>query len=347
MKKNNYCFIFFLLISIFIISFPVIADEAEYVDREIPKSWFQTPKTASQLGISEFHQSPFLAKKVANGEILPVEERLPEDPIVIEPYNNVGNYGGTIRCWGENLDNFSMAEVTAQMGFTPGQPTPDGSDVIPWIAEGWEYSSDFKEFRIFLRKGLKWSNGSELTADDYIYWWKDYIKYEELSMAKPETWNPPIVDVTKDGKYTVVFKLGKPHANIHKVFMQQSFVPKLNEIIAPAEFMKNFNPKYTDMSVLKEMTEEAGLDDWKQYYQMIQESILHPEYKYQIPVLSPWIAVERTETTLVLERNPYFPFVDTEGNQLPYVDRIIVNNGSNQEMVEMKAMTGETTIEFN
>ena len=54
--------------------------------------------------------------------------------------------------------------------------------------------------------------------------------------------------------------------------------------------------------------------------------------------------VERSETTLLLERNPYYPFVDTAGNQLPYIDRIRVNLANNNNMANMKAATGEATI---
>lgn len=60
------------------------------------KNWLETP-TASELGITQFNEAPTLAALVGSGELPPVEERLPEDPLVIATYDEVGEYGGTLR----------------------------------------------------------------------------------------------------------------------------------------------------------------------------------------------------------------------------------------------------------
>ena len=57
-----------------------------------PESWFQPPRTASELGIMTFQQSPILDSGVTSGELPSVEKRLPDDPIVVEPYTTVGVY---------------------------------------------------------------------------------------------------------------------------------------------------------------------------------------------------------------------------------------------------------------
>ena len=51
-----------------------------------PANWLQAP-TASELGITEFSEAPMLAAMVARGELPPVEDRLPDDPLVIGPYS--------------------------------------------------------------------------------------------------------------------------------------------------------------------------------------------------------------------------------------------------------------------
>ena len=38
-----------------------------------------------------------LRVKVAAGELPPVEKRLPEEPLVVKPYEKIGQYGGTWR----------------------------------------------------------------------------------------------------------------------------------------------------------------------------------------------------------------------------------------------------------
>ena len=48
-----------------------------------------------------------------------------------------------------------------------------------------------------------------------------------------------------------------------------------------------------------------------------------------------------TTPTLVLERNPYSIWVDTEGNQLPYIDKIQMTVGENLEVINLRAIAGE------
>ncbi len=46
---------------------------------------------------TEYSEAPMLADMVAAGDLPPVEERLPEDPMVIKPLGEIGKYGGTWR----------------------------------------------------------------------------------------------------------------------------------------------------------------------------------------------------------------------------------------------------------
>jgi len=59
----------------------------------MPLEWSAPPKTASELGITRFTQSPFLDER----DLPPVAERLPDDPVVSHPYKNIGKYGGRAR----------------------------------------------------------------------------------------------------------------------------------------------------------------------------------------------------------------------------------------------------------
>ncbi len=44
-----------------------------------------------------FGEAPMLARQVAREELPPVAERLPENPLVVRPFNEIGRYGGSIR----------------------------------------------------------------------------------------------------------------------------------------------------------------------------------------------------------------------------------------------------------
>ena len=59
----------------------------------MPPEWFAPPKTASELGITRFSQSPILDGQ----DLPPVEDRLPDDPVVSHPYERIGKYGGKAR----------------------------------------------------------------------------------------------------------------------------------------------------------------------------------------------------------------------------------------------------------
>src|SRR2546428_14182667 len=61
-----------------------------------------------------------------------------------------------------------------------------------------------------------------------------------------------------------------------------------------------------------------------------------------LPVLSAWKTVTPINTpTWTLERNPYSVFVDTAGNQLPYIDRVVLTLAENLEVLNLRAVAGE------
>ena len=62
-------------------------------DSAMPQAWFEAPKTASELNITTFSQSPMLDDR----GLPAVSERLPDDPIVIYPYGENGKFGGKAR----------------------------------------------------------------------------------------------------------------------------------------------------------------------------------------------------------------------------------------------------------
>ena len=157
----------------FLVSFyglTVAASEDQVIDPNIPDSWYRAPRTASELGIKKFSQAPMLEDRVENGELPAVSERLPEDPPIIEPYAEIGRYGGEATLWTETLNITSYSETRFWLYFGGGRITPDGK-VIPSFLKGWDYSEEAKVLTLHLREGLKWSDGHTMTADDYIFWW--------------------------------------------------------------------------------------------------------------------------------------------------------------------------------
>ena len=63
--------------------------------------WPSHMSTAQEVGevqkisIKRYQEAPMLAERVRGGELPPVDERLPEEPLVIKPLEEIGQYGGT------------------------------------------------------------------------------------------------------------------------------------------------------------------------------------------------------------------------------------------------------------
>ncbi len=90
----------------------------------------------------------------SGGKILSVQ--IGPNPETIDPALNSAVDGGNML-----LHNFECLLLVGQDGtLQPGQ------------AESWETSEDGLTWTFHLRDGLKWSDGSDLTANDFVYSWK-------------------------------------------------------------------------------------------------------------------------------------------------------------------------------
>ena len=64
----------------------------------------------------------------------------------------------------------------------------DGATIVPAVAEGVEISDDQLTYTFTLREGLKWSDGTDLTAYDFEYSWLRVLDPEVLSKATSDLW---------------------------------------------------------------------------------------------------------------------------------------------------------------
>ena len=65
---------------------------------------------------------------------------------------------------------------------------PDGETYVPACATGYEVSEDGLTYTFTLQEGLKWSDGSALTAKDFEYAWKRVADPEVGSAAASDMW---------------------------------------------------------------------------------------------------------------------------------------------------------------
>jgi peptide/nickel transport system substrate-binding protein len=110
----------------------------------------------------------------------------------------------------------------------------------------------------------------------------------------------------------------------------------------PAHYLKQFLPKYAGKEELDRKAKAAGFDGWLSYIKSRWDWHLNPE----LPVLAPWKTVSPANTpTWVLERNPFYYGIDSQGNQLPYIDRISMALAENLEVVNLRAIAGQFDLQ--
>lgn len=292
---------------------------------------------------TKFNEVPQLADLVKQGKLPPVEQRLPKNPLVVTPYEEIGQYGGTWRrAWLGLSDQWGPNKICHEhlVMFDKG-----GTKVLPNVAESWKVSRDAKIYTFKLREGIRWSDGTPLTTDDVMFWYEDILMNKELTPNVP-TWltsggKPCEVEVVD--QYTFRVKFAQPNPlfliTIAKLGGQYTF-------FAPKHYLKQFHPKYTPKEKVEAMAKEAGFQFWYQLFDQKGSNTNAWLQNRELPVLYPWRAVTPpTATTMILERNPYYWKIDPAGNQLPYVDRISQTLVENGEMITMKAIAGEIDMQ--
>lgn len=286
----------------------------------------------------KYNEAPSLTELVKQGKLPSVEKRLPEEPLVIEPVEEIGQYGEELRTAALGPAAFSDIEHAREFYFF--RPDEQGKKIIPNIAKGYKLSKDNREVLIYLRKGMKWSDGEPFTADDIMFWWNDVVLNNELTPVKPTRWMPggKLAKFERVDEYTVRIKFAAPYKPI--IGILGYFSTGQNQIYMPKHYLKRWHIKYNPDA--NKLAKEEGLDAWYKAFQFhidVGASGQDPN----TPVLGPWVLKQRTLERRTYERNPYFCAVDTAGNQLPYIDRLVVEIVGSKEVATMKLISGELT----
>ena len=293
-----------------------------------PESWFHPPRTASEIGLDSFHQSPALDEQVASGELPPVEKRLPDDPIVVEGIDGIGQYGGTAQLFyaGEQLLN--VPEGPYRVG-------PQLLLTLPNFAEKAEYSDGARTLNITLRPGHRWSDGHPITSDDFAFWFAHVLMDKRLTPVVEPRFKDARIEV--HGPYNFSYHFPQPQPLFVKFLAHSGW-----RISLPAHFMRRYHPDFTPVEQLEEEAEELGLQDWRTYFQAVNN--VRDLVVFHRPVKTAYVIVSRTSTRSRFRRNPYYPKVDRQGNQLPYIDFLDVQRVDSDEIMTAKASTGQVTF---
>jgi len=302
---------------------------------------------------SAFKEAPQLADLVKAGKLPPVEQRIPAEPLVLKPLESTGKYGGTWRrafigpSDGENGNRINASDKLLFWDYT-------GSKIVPSVAKSYVLSPDGKSTTISLRKGMRWSDGAPFTADDFVFWFEDIYSNKEVVPA-------PIADMSAGGKpgrvvkvdeTTVRFEFDNPYFLFPHMLAGDTLIGGGQSVrqsngnsfgaYSPAHYLKQFLPKYSSEAEVNRKAKEAGFDNWVRMLHVKKDWQLNPE----LPTLGPWRTTRPINTpTWAMERNPYYYVVDTAGNQLPYIDNIVMTLAENIEVANLRAMAGEYDLQ--
>src|SRR5262249_33914579 len=216
-------------------------------------------------------------------------------------------------------------------------PDPNTLKVVPSALEKWDQSADATEFTFYLRKGLKWSDGNEITTDDVKFWWEEWMGNTDVNPVVPL---PGLTQMKINGEFkpatlTIVdkltWKVKFPASNpLLPIGMAKNNGNNGHSNVVwpgyliPTAGAKQYLPKFANggKDALDKMAQDRKLTSWVDLWGKggdttgpIGSYLLNPDQ----PTMTAWkMTVVLPADPVRMERNPYFFMVDDQGNQLPY-----------------------------
>lgn len=297
---------------------------------------------------SSFSEAPMLAEMVEAGDLPPVEERLPTEPLVIQPVEMIGQHGGTLRrAFTGPGDRQNIERWNNDYGIFWNT---GATELRPRHLKQWEANEDASEWTFHLREGMKWSDGAPFTADDYLFWYEHILQNELLVPTAPwyMQWGGDLAVFEKVDDTTFKIKFAAPFPawpeTMGSITVAGHYQNGRNGggLFAPRHYLEQFHPDFIGEEEANQKGQDAGFENWHLFFLAQNDAAMNSE----LPVVSPWKPVTRiADSEFVLERNPYFFAVDTEGNQLPYFDRISLELVEELEVLNLRAIAGNYTVQ--
>lgn len=264
---------------------------------------------------------------VQPGAPLPEREFPPLPPGVAISGQPPGSYGGVLvlsnagEPTGFNplvIEDADSAEISRMMFSALTTADPVTQETVPELAESWVIGDDLKTYTFRLREGVRWSDGTPLTADDVIFTF--------AAVFDPETPN----------RYSQQYTIGGQPIRVEKVdeltvrfFTPDLYAPFLNDI--------GFVPVLPKHKLEGALREGKLAQAWT-----IQTGMATPG---ELVGSGPFRLLSyRPGDRLLMVPNPHYWKADSLGQRLPYVDLVVVKfvKDANAELVLFA--TGQTDI---
>ncbi len=303
----------------------VIWREADYSQGESGSWW---PKG----------ESPVLTDLVSEGVLPPVEERVGPEPVVLEGPDGIGRYGGALI----KVETATSGEAVHMSGSYSGcslvRWSPYGYPIVPHFAKSWEIRDEFREYTFHLRRGVRWSDGHPLTTEDIMYYW-DHEANEPAISQRPTHifWHMgKLPAFTPIDEYTLRIRFEDPYRD----FLDRLATSHGQHLLrSPAHYLKRYHPVSGDPGFIAEEMARSGMPSPQMLYSYVRRwnNTNHPR-------LWPWVfRTYKPNPPYIFVRNPYYFAVDPQGNQLPYIDRYVMEERQG-DMAEVAAINGELSF---
>jgi peptide/nickel transport system substrate-binding protein len=297
-------------------------------------AWLLAAALALPAAAASLVETPSLSGDVGAKKLPPVDQRVPSPPLVLQ---STGKPGGALRTLiGRSRD----VRLLVVYGYARLAGYDTRLNIVPDIAQ----SIDVNEGRIFtikLRQGHKWSDGQPFTTEDFRYYWEDVANNPELSPTGPPRellvdGQPPKVEIID--KTTIRYTWAKPN---------RDFLPRIAGtsplfIYRPAHYLKKFHKKYNP-KIVKAEADGSAKRSWARVHN--KQDNMYRFDNPDLPTLQPWMNTTKPPADrFVAVRNPYFHRIDSQGRQLPYIDRVemLVADG---KLIPAKAGAGEADLQ--
>lgn len=303
---------------------------------------------AENIGIpskEDSKEAEMLRLLVDAGKLPPVAERIPKaDNVMTESLETSGIYGGSAQLATINADKVTR-ELVSEGLF---RYAADGK-IAPNIAKGYAVNADYTLYTIYLREGMRWSDGVPFTSDDCIFFyehmcrketfgeslWKCFLSYDTRGNAVPAVF-------TKVDTYSfqVAFSASKP--NFLEELLQQGGI-----CFAPEHYHVNLLPEYMGEDAALAKAKYMGYADTAA---MLRAAVLNAWNMAGVPTLNPFCLSNEDGANDVngayyeFVRNPYYWKVDAEGRQLPYLDKLEFTRISDAEQSLLLTTEGYLTV---
>jgi peptide/nickel transport system substrate-binding protein len=277
----------------------------------------------------------------ADAHLPELQHRLPQNPRVLNLKSlgrEPGQQGGRVRMLvgrQKDIRYVPIFSYSRLVGYN------QQLQFVPDILESYK----IEEGRIFtlkLRAGHKWSDGSELSSEDFRYYWEDVILNTDYLRGGPPARlkvNGNIAQFEVVDSLTVRYTWDLPMPR----FLSMLAAPIPQTLLLPSAYMKQFHGEFQTEAHLEPLIEKYRVDNWVRLHRKMarQNRPENPE----LPTLEAW----RPRTfppaeQFVFERNPYFHRVDENGVQLPYIDKMVLNVSS-AGLISAKTATGESDLQ--